>query len=138
MSNLTRFSVSVEKELVEAFDQLVAREGYPTRSEAVRILIRQALVEQQWEGAGTVAGAIMMVYDHHRRDLVDRLLKAQHHYGEIIISSLHVHLDHDNCLEIVTVKGRAGRIRELVTELKSAKGVKHSSLLMTTAGEALP
>ena len=138
MSNLARFSVSIERELVRAFDQLVAHEGYPTRSEAVKVLIRQALVEQQWEGAGTVAGAILMVYDHHRRDLVDRLLKIQHRYGEIIISSLHVHLDHDNCLETVTVKGEAGRIRELVTDLKSTKGIKHSSLLMTTAGEALP
>ena len=138
MSNLARFSVSIEKELARAFDRLVAQEGYPTRSEAVKTLIRQALVEQQWEGAGTVAGAILMVYDHHRRDLVDRLLKIQHRYGEIIISSLHVHLDHDNCLETVTVKGEAGRIRELVTDLKSTKGIKHSSLLMTTAGEALP
>ena len=138
MSNLVRFSVSIEKELAGAFDRFVAQEGYPTRSEAVKAVIRKALVEKQWEGAGTVAGAILMVYDHHRRELVDRLLKIQHHYGEIIISSLHVHLDHDNCLEIVTVKGAARRIRELVTDLKSAKGIKHSSLLMTTAGEALP
>jgi CopG family nickel-responsive transcriptional regulator len=134
MRNLARFSVSVEKELLAAFDAFVSRQGYPTRSEAVAHLMTKALVEKEWQGKGRVAGAILMVYDHHKRDVVRKLLNVQHDYAEIIVSSQHVHLDHDNCLEMVTVKGRAPRIRELLAALHSLKGMKHSSFLMTTAG----
>ena len=138
MRNLTRFSVSVEKELLEAFDAFVSREGYPTRSEAVKHLMTKALVEKQWQAKGNVAGAILMVYDHHKRDVVRKLLNVQHDYGKIIVSTQHVHLDHDNCLEMVTVKGKAPHIRKLVVAIKSLKGMKHSSLLMTTAGDSSP
>jgi len=138
MSERARFSVSVEQELLAAFDGLIARDGYPTRSEAVKQLMHKALIEKEWETQGIVAGALVMVYDHHRQDLVHNLLHVQHDFADIIISSQHVHLDHDNCLEILTMRGRVTSIRELVTQLKSLKGVKHSSLVMTTAGESVP
>jgi CopG family nickel-responsive transcriptional regulator len=134
MKNLGRVSVSIEKELLAAFDAYVSREGYPTRSEAVAHLMTKAILEKEWRGKGRVAGAILMVYDHHKRDVVRKLLNVQHDYGEIIVSTQHVHLDHDNCLEMVTVKGKAPRIRKLVGAIKALKGMKHSALLMTTAG----
>ena len=138
MSGLARFSVSVEEGLLRAFDAFVARGGYPTRSEAVKHLIRNALVEKEWKTKGNVAGAIIVVYDHHKRDIVRKLLNVQHGYGDAIVSTQHVHLDHDNCLEMVTVKGKAQRIRKLVTAIRSLKGIKHSNLLMTTTGGGLP
>ena len=138
MSDLARFSVSVEDGLLRAFDAFVVCGGYPTRSEAVKHLIRNALVEKEWQAKGNVAGAIVVVYDHHKRDVVRKLLNIQHDYGETIVSTQHVHLDHDNCLEMVTVKGKAPRIRELVTAMRALKGIKHSDLLMTTTGRDLP
>lgn len=135
MADLARFSVSIEEDLLKTFDNYIAHEGYPTRSEAVKQLIRKSLVDKEWEGKGSVAGAIVMVYDHHKRDVVRKLLNVQHDYGEIIISTQHVHMDHDNCLEIVTVKGKATRIHTLVKALRTLKGLKHSSVLMTTTGE---
>jgi len=138
VSELTRFSVSIEKGILDAFDAMVAREGYPTRSEAVKALIRDELIEKEWESSGIVAGALVLVYDHHKHDLVHRLMHIQHDHGDAIISSQHVHLDHDNCLEVITVKGKTRDIQELVAGVKSIKGIKHSSLVMTTAGEGVP
>ncbi len=135
MGDLARFSVSIEEDLLAAFDKLIARDGYPTRSEAVKHLVREALVDKEWKGKGNVAGAIVMVYDHHKRDVVRKLLNVQHDYGEIIIATQHVHLDHDNCLEMVTVKGKASRIHKLTRTLKMLKGLKHSDVLMTTTGQ---
>jgi CopG family nickel-responsive transcriptional regulator len=134
MSGAERFTVSVEPELLEAFDRHVEREGMATRSEAVKHLMRNALIEQEWDRGGNVAGALVMVYDHHRRDLVQKLTDVQHDYGDTIISTQHVHLDHDNCLEVVTLKGRAADIRTLVGAIKALKGLKHTSLVMTTTG----
>jgi len=134
MNGVARFTVSLDPELLQAFDGLVKREGFPTRSEAVQQLMRKALVEKAWESHGTVAGAMVMVYDHHRHDLIQKLMDIQHDYGQIIISVQHVHLDHDNCLEVVTLKGQATAIRDLEGALNSVKGMKHSSLVMTTTG----
>ena len=138
MSQLTRLSVSLEKPLLEAFDRLVEREGYPTRSEAVKALIRKALIEEEWHGSGTVAGTMMLVYDHHRHDSVHKLMHIQHDFGNVVISAQHVHLDQDNCLEMVTVKGRADRIRQFAKAVKAVKGLKHSMLLTTTGGAGVP
>ena len=135
MSDLARFSVSVEEGLLRAFDAFVTRGGYPTRSEAVKHLIRNALVEKEWKAKGNVAGAIVMVYDHHKRDVVRKMLNIQHDYGDLIIATQHIHLDHDNCLEMVTVRGKASRIHELTKTLKKLKGLKHSDVLMTTTGK---
>jgi len=135
MKELARIGVSLEGELLKSFDKWVAGEGYPTRSEAIEGLINSALVKKQWQKSGNyVAGAVIFVYDHHRRQLVNKLLHIQHNFDKIIISSQHIHLDHNNCLEIIAVKGLVREILGLVTNIKSVKGIKHSDLIMTTAG----
>jgi CopG family nickel-responsive transcriptional regulator len=137
MPKVTRFSISLEEELAAEFDRWVQTEGYPTRSEAVKNLIRQGMVSREWTRGAVVAGAITMVYDHHGRDLVNRLLDVQHDFVDVIVSNQHVHLDHHNCLEILTVRGQTADIQRLVTALKSVKGLKHHGLIMTTTGHDL-
>jgi CopG family nickel-responsive transcriptional regulator len=134
MDRTARFSVSVPPELLAAFDAWVRREGIATRSEAVKHLMHGALVAQEWEDGRAVAGALVLVYDHHKRGLVRQLMDVQHDFGETIVSTQHVHLDHDNCLEVVTLKGEAGRIRRLLAAVKAVKGLKDCSLVMTTTG----
>jgi CopG family transcriptional regulator, nickel-responsive regulator len=135
MSNLARISVSLETDLLRRFDEDSARQGYPTRSEALKALMRRSFVENDWAANAVVAGAVTLVYDHHRRGLVDRLMDIQHDFSSLIVSTQHVHLDHDRCLEVVVVKGRAALIRDLVAALKSVKGLKHNALVMTSTGE---
>ena len=135
-SSLLRFGVSIEENLLKKFDSFISSNNYKNRSEALRDLIRIALVEEEWENADEeVAGAIVLVYNHHKRELVDKLLDIQHDYNKYIISSQHIHLDHDNCLEIIVVKGSMKFIREILSKLKSAKGVKHASLTKSTLGK---
>ena len=135
MPELVRFGVSLEGSLLKKFDKLIEQEGYPTRSEAIKGLINQALVKKAWAGKNNdVAGAITFVYDHHKRDLANKLIDIQHDFSRIIVSVQHIHLDHDNCLEIAVVKGRVKQIHELLSSLKSVKGVKHSDLTMTMTG----
>jgi CopG family transcriptional regulator, nickel-responsive regulator len=138
MPDLTRCSISLDTDLLQAFDDLVSREGYPTRSEGIKALIRQSLVEKEWDVGGLVAGVVVLVYDHHKRGLVHQLMHIQHDYGQAIISSQHVHLDHDSCMEMVTVRGEAVQVRQLVTTLRSVKGLKHTALVTTAAGASLP
>ncbi len=137
MAGLVRFSVSIEDGLLKKFDTIVKKEGYPTRSEAIKSLITAALVRKEWAGNNEVAGAITFLYNHHKRELANKLIDIQHDFGDIIISVQHIHLDHDNCLEIAVVKGKVKQIRNLVSRLKSAKGVKHSDLTMTTTGKKI-
>jgi len=134
MAGRARFSVSVDELLLKQFDGLIRREGFPTRSEAVMDCMRQRLVAKEWVVGKEVAGAIGLVYDHHRRALVGRLMSIQHDFGKIIVSTQHIHLDHDNCLELVVVKGKAREIRNLVSRFKSVKGLKHHTLMATTTG----
>ena len=135
MAERARFSVSVEQELLEQFDRLTRAEGFPTRSEAVKDCMHQRLVAKEWVSGKEVAGAVGLVYDHHRRALVGRLMDIQHDFGKIIVSTQHIHLDHDNCLELVVVKGKAREIRDLVSRFKSVKGLKHHALMMSTMGK---
>ncbi|PIU18664.1 MAG: nickel-responsive transcriptional regulator NikR [Elusimicrobia bacterium CG08_land_8_20_14_0_20_44_26] len=135
MSKLVRFGVSLEKELLVKFDRDISQKDYPTRSKAIGDLIRESFVKKEWIGGSEVAGAITLVYNHHRRELVNKLTDIQHDFGAFIISSQHVHLDHDNCLEIVVVKGKPKDVEKLAQKLKATKGVKHSSLTMTTTGK---
>ncbi len=137
MRGIARISISLEEALLERFDRLVAAEGYPTRSEAVKALMREALVQKEWTRGREVAGAITLVYDHHRRSLVNRMLDVQHDFGAVVVATQHVHLNHHTCLEVVTVRGRVRRIRELVSALKSVKGLKHCALVMTSAGKGI-
>ncbi|MDT8389067.1 MAG: nickel-responsive transcriptional regulator NikR [Lentisphaeria bacterium] len=134
MNGVARFSVSVEPELLADFDRLVEAGGHSTRSEAVKQLMRGALVDRVWSVGGVVAGAILLVYDHHRRDLVQRLMDVQHEFGDTVISTQHVHLDHDTCMEVITLRGETAQIQALVTTIRGIKGLKHCSLV-TTATE---
>lgn len=135
MPKLIRFGVSLENDLLERFDRLIKEKNYTNRSEAFRDLIRQELVQKQWHSSGEVAGAITLIYDHHKRELVNKLTNIQHDHGHIIISSQHTHLDHDNCLEIIAVKGQPKEVQKLANSLKSVKGVKHGTLSMSSTGK---
>ena len=135
MSKLIRFGVSLEQDLLEKFDRHTKEKNYTCRSEAFRDLIRQELVRKQWASGGEIAGAITLIYDHHKRELVNKLMDIQHAFGDMIISSQHVHLDHNNCLEIIAVKGSPKEAQKLSDSLKSVKGVKHGTLSMSTTGK---
>ena len=137
MANLFRFGISLEKKLLNEFDTLIKRKNYSNRSEAFRDLIRQELVKEEWTKSGEVVGAITLVYDHHKRELVNKLTDIQHDFQGTIVSTQHIHLDHDNCLELIAVKGPAADITKLADTLKSVKGVKHGTLSMSSTGKGL-
>jgi CopG family nickel-responsive transcriptional regulator len=134
---LTRFSVSIDEELMDTFDAKITKDGCPTRSKAVGDLIRSSLVQTEWRAGDEVAGAIVLVYDHHTRDVVRKLTDMQHDCHDSIISTQHVHLDHDNCLEIVAVRGKPRVIDTILKRLKSIKGLKHVSLAAGTTGRSI-
>ncbi|MBV5302603.1 MAG: nickel-responsive transcriptional regulator NikR [Chlorobium sp.] len=133
MSDVYRFGVSLEKPLIEDFDLHIKAQQYKSRSEAIRDLIREELLRKKWTEGGAVAGAIIMTYDHHKRELVNKLLDIQHDFHDIIISTQHVHLDHNNCLEVIAVNGNAADVEKLSTGLKVLVGVKHVSLSVSSA-----
>jgi CopG family nickel-responsive transcriptional regulator len=135
--SLVRFSVSLDQALVEKFDRKIHDERCPTRSKAVGDLIRKAFVEEEWLQGGEVAGAIVMVYDHHKPDLLRKLTNLQHESHDVIISTQHIHLDHDNCLEIVAVLGKPREIDGTIKRLKAIKGLKHVSFAAATTGKRL-
>ena len=137
MAEVTRTGVSIEPELLEKFDKVIAKRGYKNRSEALRDLIRESLVTEDIEENRPVVATLSMVYDHHRRDLSNRLNEAQHHAQQNVLAATHVHLDHDNCLEVVVVRGRAADVRKVADALISMKGVKHGRLTITTSGAEL-
>ncbi|MBU0759320.1 MAG: nickel-responsive transcriptional regulator NikR [Candidatus Omnitrophica bacterium] len=137
MPELMRFGVSLEKGLLKDFDRLINNKQYANRSEAIRDLIRNTLVEDEWKKGKDVAGAISLVYDHHRRELMNVILEIQHDYQDTIVASQHVHLDHHNCLEVIIVKGKSDKIKVLSDKLRAVKGVKHGSLTLTTLGKEL-
>ncbi len=135
MSELVRFGVSLEKELLERFDDLIRSRKYTNRSEALRDMIRQELLKQEWEAGGDVAGAITFIYDHHTRELLSKITDIQHDSQDVIISTQHIHLDHHHCLEIIAVKGRVKKVLKLADSLKAIKGVRHCALSMTGSGQ---
>ncbi len=138
MADLTRFGISIDERLLSRFDELITAKGYVNRSEAIRDLIRAALVEEEWGDVEqeTVA-TVTLVYDHHTRDLADKLTEHQHSHHEEIISTLHIHLDQHHCLEVVVIKGQASRVKRIADELIGTKGVKHGKLVATTTGQNL-
>ena len=134
----TRFSVSLPEGLAKDLDAMVAEKGYASRSLAVADMVRDSLVQhRQHTGAHEIAGTITLVYDHHKHGLQEALTTIQHDHHETIISTLHVHLDHHNCLEVLVVKGRADAIRKMADALIAAKGVKHGKLSITSTGKDL-
>lgn len=137
MRKTIRFGVSLDHHLLEPFDRAIAKKGYTNRSEAIRDLIRDHLVGREWEEGKEVLGTLTLVYDHGVRELGEVLAHLQHRYHKMIKSTLHVHLDHHNCLEVLVVHGRSEQVQQLADRLIGTKGVKHGRLAMTTTGEAL-
>ncbi|MDD5529370.1 MAG: nickel-responsive transcriptional regulator NikR [bacterium] len=138
MENIIRFAVSLPEKLLESFDKLIAEKNSPSRSEAIRDLIRAHLVEQEWtEENKEVVGTITIVYDHDTRELLDKLMDFQHHHNDIIVSSTHIHLDNHNCLEVIIVKGKGKDIKDMADKLISIRGVKHGKLTTTSTGKKL-
>ena len=137
-NDLARVSISLEEPLLEAFDDYVAHHGYATRSEAIRDLIREKLIdERQRRGEGPQVGVLSLVYDHHRRDLANRLIGKQHAHHDLTVASMHVHLGAHHCLEVSVLRGQAEQIRELADSLRSTKGVLHGDFRITGEEEGL-
>lgn len=137
MAGIFRFGVSLDKDLLDKFDRLIRGKNYSNRSEALRDLIRQELVKKEWQEGEEVAGAINLIYDHHKRELLDKIMDIQHDFQKLIISTQHIHLDHNNCLEIIAVKGNPKQVQRLSDILRSVKGVKHGALSMSTTGKGI-
>lgn len=138
MSELIRFGISMDGRLLARFDQLIAEKGYSNRSEAIRDLIRSELVEQSWEkDEEETVGTITLVYTHDMRDLTEKLIDYQHQVQDAVISSLHVHLDKHNCLEVLVVKGKGREIRKVAERLIGIRGVKHGKFVATTTGREI-
>ncbi|WHZ17656.1 MAG: Nickel responsive regulator NikR [Nitrospira sp.] len=137
MKKLVRFGVSLDRHLLDDFDRLIERRKYTNRSEAIRDLIRDNLVEQEWDQNKETIGTITFVYDHHVPDLSRKLTHIQHGFQGRIMAGMHVHLDHDHCLEVLVARGKGTDIRKVADALLSVKGVKHGKLTMTTTGKGL-
>jgi len=135
MSELVRFGVSLEKTLLVKFDKFIKERNYTNRSEAIRDLIRQELIKKEWLQGEDVAGTITLVYDHHKRDLLNKITDIQHDFQKQIISTQHIHLDHDNCLEIIAARGNPADLQKLADNIRAIKGVKHGTLSMSSVGK---
>ena len=137
MSELERFGISLPKDLLEKFDKVIGKKGYENRSEAIRDLMRDNLVEEAIESGREVVGTVTIVYDHHVRDISDKLTHVQHDHFKNILSSTHIHLDHDNCLEVLVLKGKSENVKTIGDKLISTKGVKHGKLVITTTSSKM-
>ena len=137
MSFLVRTGISLESELLARFDQMIARKGYGSRSEAIRDLVREHSVASDVAQNRVIVGTLTLVYDHHQPKLSERLIQAQHDYQGKVLATTHVHLDHRNCLEVIIVKGRGSEVQQLADQLLSLRGVKHGKLVVTTTGKHL-
>ncbi len=140
MADITRFGVSIEDTLLASFDQLIDERGYTNRSEALRDLIRDALVQSHVDAKNQsreVIGSLTLIYDHHSRDLADRLAERQHEHPEVIVSVMHVHLSHDDCMEVIVLRGKARVVRALADSLLNLKGVKHGRLFLTVPAQTI-
>lgn len=135
MPTLTRTGVSIEEDLLAQFDRVIARRGYRNRSEAIRDLIRESLVSEAIDKNKQVVATLSMIYDHHRPNLSDKLNEIQHHSHGNVMAATHVHLDEDNCLEVVIMKGRSGEVKHLADHMLAMRGVKHGKLVLTTTGK---
>lgn len=131
--SIVRIGVSLEKELLEALDNYAADKRFTNRSQAIRQLISNNVVAAKWQGKQAVAGSITLVYNHHKRDLLSTLTDMQHDYHNVILSSQHFHLEHELCMEIIAVKGKASTLRELSEKLIAVKGIRHGTLSMSRA-----
>jgi CopG family nickel-responsive transcriptional regulator len=129
--SLARFGVSLDEDILKALDEFVIENKLPNRSQAIRHLVEKNLVEKKWQCNQIVAGAIVMLYDHHKGDVTIKSNDIQHEYFDVILSSQHFHLSHENCIEIVAVRGIANRLTELSDKLIGIKGIIHGKLVMS-------
>jgi CopG family nickel-responsive transcriptional regulator len=137
MGKLIRFGVSMDTELVGRFDRLIGGEGYVNRSEAIRDLIRERLVEEEWEEEEEVCGGILLVYDHHKHHLTEKITEIQHQFYKLVISTQHIHMDHDNCMEIISVRGKAKEIYKFFNKLRATTGIKQCDIIKATVGDKI-
>ena len=135
--DLIRFGVSIPAALIKKFDLLIRRKNYSNRSEAIRDLIRKELVEEEIQENGDAVGILHILYNHHRRELSEKLTDIQHKHHHLILSAMHIHLDHDNCIEVIVMQGNSQKVRSLADLLIAAKGVKHGKLNLTSTGKYL-
>ncbi len=138
MSDLVRFGVSIDADLLEKFDTQIEKKGYSNRSEALRDLIRDNIVAEEWGNDQEIVGTITIVYDHHTPDLNQTMTHIQHSFTGEIRSVLHIHMDHHNCLEVLVVQGQGRLVKSLADQLTCLRGIKHGKLTMTTTGQNLP
>ncbi|AGF77506.1 CopG/Arc/MetJ DNA-binding and metal-binding domain-containing putative transcriptional regulator [Desulfocapsa sulfexigens DSM 10523] len=131
---LKRFTVSMEDNLLDDFDSFIQDHHYQNRSEALRDLIRGRIIEKEWQADKDVMGVISLVYDHHQHKLQEKVTELQHGFHHQIVSTTHVHMDHNNCLEVIIVRGKAGVVRELADNLRALRGVRNSNLSMSSTG----
>jgi len=132
MEKITRFGVSIEPDLLKKFDKIIKKEGYTNRSEAIRDLVRRDLIREENKDPNAESiGTLTMIYDHHTGNLTNKLLDLQHDHTKEILSTTHIHIDHDNCLEVLVLKGKTGKIQKLADNIKSLKGIKHGELVIT-------
>jgi CopG family nickel-responsive transcriptional regulator len=137
VADLVRTGLSLERGLLEKFDDIIARRGYQNRSKAIRDLIREHLVYEEGDQNKVIAGTLTIVYDHHRRNLTERLVEIQHQAHTQVLAATHVHLDHHNCLEVVIMKGRSAELTKIADQILSLRGVKHGKFVITSAGKGL-
>ena len=134
MSEVVRFSVSLEPDLLERFDRYCADGRFATRSEAVRQLLREKLTSAAWSAAAAdVAASLTLVYDHHRAGLTERMIEIQHRHADRVVSAMHVHLTHDLCMELIALRGPAGELQQLAAELSGLKGIHQAQLVVARA-----
>ena len=132
VKKITRFGVSIEPDLLKKFDKMIKKEGYENRSEAIRDLIRAGLIDEKSKNPDeNVIGTLTMIYDHHTGNLTNKLLGLQHNHHNEILSTTHIHVDHHNCLEVLVLKGKSGRVQKLADSIKALKGIKHGDLVIT-------
>lgn len=129
---MKRFGVSLEDDLLKQLDRLVENNQFPNRSQAIRFLIRKNSTQEKWDSNELVSGCVVLVYDHHKRELLSKLTEIQHDYQQLVLSTQHVHLEHDSCLETITLKGKARDLQKLSDALIGIKGVKYGQLVMTS------
>jgi len=133
MAEVVRFGVSMDAELLAAFDHLIERKQYDNRSEAIRDLVREAITQQRLQqGDGVAVAALCMVYNHKSRDLTHKLTSLQHEHVAKVISTMHVHLDHDDCFEVMVLRGRVRELQTLADKVVATRGIRHGRLILTT------
>jgi len=140
MVDMDRISISIPSKLLGEFDEIIDSRGYVSRSEAIRDSIRDYIIKHKWIHSleGERAGTITIVYDHHATDLMEKVTSIQHDFGDIITATMHMHMDHDNCMEIIIIRGDAKKIRDLTDKLTAQKGIKQVKLTVMAPGDKIP